>query len=207
VTLRELSAGTALEVLLEAPRESLFAEMKRNDESQGRSLIVCVFWPALCHWRRRITSEVRPRDSVAEIASPLRRAWPTKSAEPELEEVQTVVRAVRLRKVCFWALLRRDIAPELASNPASVGGWRRERDSNPWYGFPYTRFPSVLLQPLGHLSVFRINNLRAVSIRLSHTSALLPSADAITFGFIELKRTDDGLRRKLCKTSQSRVIT
>src|SRR3954465_11844138 len=31
--------------------------------------------------------------------------------------------------------------------------WRRERDSNPWYGFPYTRFPSVLLKPLGHLSV------------------------------------------------------
>ena len=32
-------------------------------------------------------------------------------------------------------------------------GWRRERDSNPRYGFPYTRFPSVHLQPLGHLSV------------------------------------------------------
>lgn len=31
-------------------------------------------------------------------------------------------------------------------------GWRREWDSNPRYGFPYTRFPSVRLQPLGHLS-------------------------------------------------------
>ena len=30
--------------------------------------------------------------------------------------------------------------------------WRRERDSNPRYGFPHTRFPSVRLQPLGHLS-------------------------------------------------------
>src|SRR5205085_699573 len=28
--------------------------------------------------------------------------------------------------------------------------WWRERDSNPRYGFPYTRFPSVRLQPLGH---------------------------------------------------------
>src|SRR6185436_16081871 len=37
----------------------------------------------------------------------------------------------------------------------SIGGWRRERDSNPRYGFPYTRFPSVHLQPLGHLSVAR----------------------------------------------------
>ncbi len=32
--------------------------------------------------------------------------------------------------------------------------WRRERDSNPRYGDkPYTHFPGVLLQPLGHLSV------------------------------------------------------
>lgn len=31
--------------------------------------------------------------------------------------------------------------------------WRRERDSNPRYGFPYTHFPGVRLQPLGHLSV------------------------------------------------------
>jgi hypothetical protein len=30
--------------------------------------------------------------------------------------------------------------------------WRRERDSNPRYGFPQTRFPSVRLQPLGHPS-------------------------------------------------------
>jgi hypothetical protein len=30
--------------------------------------------------------------------------------------------------------------------------WRRVRDSNPRYGFPYTRFPGVLLQPLGQLS-------------------------------------------------------
>ena len=29
---------------------------------------------------------------------------------------------------------------------------RRGRDSNPRYAFTYTRFPSVLLRPLGHLS-------------------------------------------------------
>ena len=69
------------------------------------------------------------------------------------------------------------------------------------------RFPSVLLQPLGHLSVFRINNLRAVGIRLSHTSALLPSADAITFILSEFKPTDDGAWKNLCKTSQSLEIT
>jgi hypothetical protein len=34
----------------------------------------------------------------------------------------------------------------------SVERWRREWDSNPRYGFPYTRFPSVRLKPLGHPS-------------------------------------------------------
>ena len=35
---------------------------------------------------------------------------------------------------------------------SSVLDWRREWDSNPRYGFPHTRFPSVRLKPLGHLS-------------------------------------------------------
>src|SRR5947209_8084992 len=35
---------------------------------------------------------------------------------------------------------------------ASERSWRREWDSNPRYGCPYTRFPSVRLQPLGHPS-------------------------------------------------------
>ena len=34
----------------------------------------------------------------------------------------------------------------------SVPKERRGRDSNPRYGKPHTRFPSVLLRPLGHLS-------------------------------------------------------
>jgi hypothetical protein len=50
----------------------------------------------------------------------------------------------------------------LTSNPKVRSGgqlpkyfntiWRREWDSNPRYGFPHTRFPSVRLKPLGHLS-------------------------------------------------------
>ena len=49
----------------------------------------------------------------------------------------------------------------------------------------------MLLQPLGHLSVFRINNLRAAQTRLSLTPDNLPSADAITCAFSGLKRTED----------------
>ena len=39
--------------------------------------------------------------------------------------------------------------------------WRREWDSNPRYGFPYTRFPSVRLKPLGHLSGARVMKAHA----------------------------------------------
>ncbi len=39
--------------------------------------------------------------------------------------------------------------------------WRRERDSNPRYGFPYTHFPGVRLQPLGHPSVRKLKAPRA----------------------------------------------
>jgi len=35
--------------------------------------------------------------------------------------------------------------------------WRREGDSNPRYGSPYTHFPGVRLQPLGHLSVLALS--------------------------------------------------
>jgi hypothetical protein len=43
-------------------------------------------------------------------------------------------------------------APGALENRAAWGHWRREWDSNPRYGFPYTRFPSVRLKPLGHPS-------------------------------------------------------
>ena len=32
---------------------------------------------------------------------------------------------------------------------------RRGRDSNPRCSYPHTRFPSVLLRPLGHLSQYK----------------------------------------------------
>jgi hypothetical protein len=40
--------------------------------------------------------------------------------------------------------------------------WRRGWDSNPRLSFPNTRFPSVLLKPLGHLSV-------VIAIRLAYS--------------------------------------
>src|SRR5579885_2120689 len=39
-----------------------------------------------------------------------------------------------------------------AHGRAILRNWRRGRDSNPRYGFPYTHFPGVRLRPLGHPS-------------------------------------------------------
>ena len=39
---------------------------------------------------------------------------------------------------------------------SQLGIWRRGRDSNPRYGFPYSSFQDWRLQPLGHLSSYHI---------------------------------------------------
>ena len=48
------------------------------------------------------------------------------------------------------------------------GDWRREWDSNPRYSLKYTRFPSVRLKPLGHLSI-RIIGLREIALHKGNT--------------------------------------
>ena len=45
--------------------------------------------------------------------------------------------------------------PKARFGYAEQTNWRREGDSNPRYGFPYTHFPGVRLKPLGHLSASR----------------------------------------------------
>src|SRR6187551_3268404 len=55
-----------------------------------------------------------------------------------------------------------DLAGFTGSNcTAPLSLIRREWDSNPRWSFPHTRFPSVLLQPLGHLS--RLQSLPTLS--------------------------------------------
>src|SRR5438105_9209975 len=49
-------------------------------------------------------------------------------------------------------------------NEPSRARWRREWDSNPRYALTYTRFPSVRLKPLGHLSVQRTLDVPRVKI-------------------------------------------
>jgi hypothetical protein len=58
----------------------------------------------------------------------------------------------------------------------------------------HNRFPSVLLQPLGHLSVFKINDLRAACSRLSHTPAPFLRMNSITFEVSDLEEAEGGGR-------------
>jgi hypothetical protein len=48
----------------------------------------------------------------------------------------------------------------LMSTETDPKNWRRGWDLNPRYGFPHTRFPSVLLRPLGHLSATVFYSIR-----------------------------------------------
>jgi hypothetical protein len=47
----------------------------------------------------------------------------------------------------------RPAASPIHTSYQKLNSWRRGRDSNPRYGFPYTHFPGVRLRPLGHPSV------------------------------------------------------
>ncbi len=46
-----------------------------------------------------------------------------------------------------------------------IRGWRRGRDSNPRYGFPYADLANLCLQPLGHLSGTRKRRIIAAETR------------------------------------------
>lgn len=73
--------------------------------------------------------------------------------------------------LCLFRLPKPASFPKRHKKPALCAGfhgfWRRERDSNPRYSFPYTHFPGALLQPLGHLSSseFRTRGIRNVGVK------------------------------------------
>jgi hypothetical protein len=69
------------------------------------------------------------------------------------------------------------------------------------------RFPSVLLQPLGHLSGFRINDLPAVDSLYYRTPVSTSSCSPIAVGFSELRAAMSQSSSELCQTLECRPIT
>ena len=72
--------------------------------------------------------------------------------------------------------------------------WRRERDSNPRYGFPYTHFPGVRLQPLGHLSSASADR----SARRREGGPESPRMPPLMNGVGRFCKGDDGRKRLFC---------
>ncbi len=60
---------------------------------------------------------------------------------------------LRVKARVYWGFFA---ASQASGECWTRTAWRRERDSNPRYGFPHTHFPGVRLQPLGHPSAVRI---------------------------------------------------
>ena len=86
--------------------------------------------------------------SVLNRRSPkVRRQWPRRKdfcACSVRRSLEICVGTPVFVGIFFWPISQRRVL--------GAAGWRREWDSNPRYGFPYTRFPSVRLKPLGHPS-------------------------------------------------------
>src|SRR3981081_4252996 len=70
-------------------------------------------------------------------------------SEPEMPQLGDLHYSRNSRKPHF---IGRFSAYSLMEKLGGRNEWRREWDSNPRYSFPHTRFPSVRLKPLGHLS-------------------------------------------------------
>src|SRR5208283_4597541 len=66
---------------------------------------------------------------------------------------QSILRsAVREEKTANWRAFGEDFTEPQGGFSAVQTAWRRERDSNPRYGFPYIGFQDRLFQPLTHPS-------------------------------------------------------
>ena len=70
----------------------------------------------------------------------------------EHEMRSSVIGEVNRHPATSLCLLELSSFPKKKRQYSQVKRWRRERDSNPRYGFPHTHFPGVRLQPLGHPS-------------------------------------------------------
>ena len=74
----------------------------------------------------------------------------TQTPEEQAKLLKMVLSNCRTDGVSLYPAYRKPF--DLIFARAKMKEWRREWDSNPRYALTYTRFPSVRLQPLGHLS-------------------------------------------------------
>jgi site-specific DNA recombinase len=87
---------------------------------------------------------------IFELANRAHFLYLTRNSAERGELLKSVLSNCATDGVSLWPAYRKpfDLIFERAKNEE----WRRERDSNPRYGSPYTRFRGVRFQPLTHLS-------------------------------------------------------
>src|SRR5262249_24079084 len=109
---------------------------------------------SLCRARDCRTNKMRERDARAAIAA--------NAAQIRLCVKTVIARVAQVPELAEAFAKQRSQKHETRQ---ILSSWRREWDSNPRYGFPYTRFPSVRLKPLGHPSVAQGNIALAARAR------------------------------------------
>ena len=110
--------------------------------------------PVLAGWRCSERPDTPPPCTPSEKSE----AFSTIFSEPQKIDRVCPCKAGTIRP-------KLDVSTETAGRERNAKtDWRRGWDSNPRLSFPNTRFPSVLLKPLGHLSVI-------IAIRLAYSES------------------------------------
>jgi site-specific DNA recombinase len=106
---------------------------------------------------------------ILELANKARFLYVSQNPAEKAKLLKMVLSNCTLDSATLYPTYRKPF--DLIFHRAKNEEWRRERDSNPRYGFPYTRFRGARLQPLGHLSA---------DVRISRT--ILPAGCALREG-------------------------
>jgi site-specific DNA recombinase len=85
-----------------------------------------------------------------ELANKAYFLYVTQTPEEQAKLLKMVLSNCRMDNASLYPAYRKPF--DIIFQRAKTKEWRREWDSNPRYPLRYTRFPSVRLQPLGHLS-------------------------------------------------------
>ena len=130
---------------------SLSDRRRHRRPPSTRSLILRLTFPA----RSRLLGERPPYHHIARtrLSRVDRRKWRSDSSLRKNRRRRGRAKRRKQRMNSCYQQTRKQTLYHILSS------WRREWDSNPRYGFPYTRFPSERLKPLGHPSEGCLGNI------------------------------------------------
>jgi hypothetical protein len=122
---------------------------RRQTVACWSSLVLEASWPTIARWQgaHLVTNAITPLHWLSFSAQVAEKTWQTPDMLSPWSCIAESSLNNRNRQVIGLLQGQPDF-PRCAGHTTR----RRERDSNPRYAFTHTRFPSVRLKPLGHLS-------------------------------------------------------